>query len=129
MPFQLPALPYAFDALEPHIDARTMEIHHGKHHVAYINNLNTALEAHPNLLNKDIDDLMGSQSVRGAVLSAVRSNGGGHANHSMFWTLMGTGQGGRPRDIGKAIDKAFQSFEALKENFARPPSTAAGPGS
>jgi Fe-Mn family superoxide dismutase len=121
MSFELPALPYALDALEPHIDARTMEIHHGKHHAAYINNLNAALEAHPNLLNKGIEDLVRNlDAVPEAVRTAVRNNGGGHANHSMFWTLMGPGQGGAPKgDVAKGIDKAFNSFEAFKEAFAK----------
>ncbi|HKY84365.1 MAG TPA: superoxide dismutase [Anaerolineales bacterium] len=121
MPFELPPLPYAHDALEPHIDARTMEIHHGKHHAAYVNNLNAALEGHPNLLNKGIEDLVRNlDAVPEAVRTAVRNNGGGHANHSMFWTLMGPGQGGAPKgDVAKGIDKAFNSFEAFKEAFAK----------
>ena len=121
MPFELPPLPYAHDALEPHIDARTMEIHHGKHHAAYVNNLNAALEAHPNLLNKGIEDLVRNlDAVPEAVRIAVRNNGGGHANHSMFWTWMGPGQGGAPKgDVAKAIDKAFNSFEAFKEALAK----------
>ena len=121
MPFELPSLPYAHDALEPHIDARTMEIHHGKHHAAYVNNLNTALEAHPNLLNKGIEDLVRNlDAVPEAVRMAVRNNGGGHVNHSMFWKLIGPGQGGAPKgDVAKAIDKGFNSFEAFKEAFAK----------
>ena len=121
MPFELPPLPYAHDALEPHIDARTMEIHHGKHHAAYVNNLNAALEAHPTLLNKGIEDLVRNlDAVPEAVRTTVRNNGGGHANHSMFWTLMGAGQGGAPKgDVAKGIDKAFNSFEAFKEVFAK----------
>jgi len=121
MPFELPSLPYAHDALEPHIDARTMEIHHGKHHAAYVNNLNAALEAHPNLLNKGIEDLVRNlDAVPEAVRIAVRNNGGGHVNHSMFWKLMGPGQGGAPKgDVAKAIDKGFNSFEAFKEAFAK----------
>lgn len=121
MAFELPALPYALDALEPHIDARTMEIHHGKHHAAYVNNLNTALEPHPALLNKGIDDLVRDlDGVPEAVRTAVRNNGGGHANHSMFWALMGPGRGGAPKgDVAKAIDKAFSSFESFKETFTK----------
>jgi len=121
MAFELPSLPYALDALEPHIDARTMEIHHDKHHAAYINNLNAALESHPALLNKGIEDLMRNlEAVPEGVRIAVRNNGGGHANHSMFWTLMGSGQGGAPKgDIAKAIDKAFQSFDGFKEALAK----------
>ncbi len=121
MPFELPALPYALDALEPHIDARTMEIHHGKHHAAYVNNLNTALEAHPALLNKGIDELVRDlDGVPETVRTAVRNNGGGHANHSMFWTLMGAGKGGAPKgDVAKAIDKTFSSFDSFKEAFTK----------
>jgi Fe-Mn family superoxide dismutase len=94
MPFTLPALPYAYDALEPHIDARTMEIHHTKHHQAYVNNLNAALEKAPQLEGKSLDDLMRNiSSVPETVRTAVRNNGGGHWNHSMFWELMGAKQG------------------------------------
>src|SRR5687768_13451375 len=97
MAFELPALPYAFDALEPHIDARTMEIHHGKHHQTYVNNLNAALEGHPDLQNKSIEELMRNlNSVPESIRTAVRNNGGGHANHSMFWKLMSSNGGGEP---------------------------------
>src|SRR3954466_16310540 len=89
MPFTLPTLPYAFDALEPHIDAQTMQIHHGKHHQAYVNNLNAALEAHPDLQAKSGEDLIKDlNALPEAIRTAVRNNGGGHANHSLFWTLM-----------------------------------------
>ncbi len=95
MAYTLPSLPYAYDALEPHIDARTMEIHHTKHHNAYINNVNAALEGHPELAAKSIEDLMrGLASVPEAIRTAVRNNGGGHANHSLFWTVMGPNAGG-----------------------------------
>ncbi|HKW10757.1 MAG TPA: superoxide dismutase [Gemmatimonadaceae bacterium] len=120
MPFTLPALPYAYDALEPHIDARTMEIHHSKHHQAYVNNLNAALEKAPQLEGKSLDDLMrGINSVPETVRTAVRNNGGGHWNHSMFWELMGAQKGGEPKGrIGDAIKSSFGDFAKFKEQFA-----------
>jgi Fe-Mn family superoxide dismutase len=120
MPFTLPALPYAYDALEPHIDARTMEIHHTKHHQAYVNNLNAALEKAPQLEGKSLDELMRNiNSVPEAVRTPVRNNGGGHWNHSMFWELMGAKQGGEPRGrIADAIKTAFGDFSKFKEQFA-----------
>ena len=97
MAYALPPLPYAADALEPHIDKQTMEIHHGKHHQAYINNLNAALEKHPDLQSKSVEDLIrGIASVPEDIRTAVRNNGGGHANHSMFWQIMGPNAGGSP---------------------------------
>jgi superoxide dismutase, Fe-Mn family len=125
MPFSLPALPYANDALEPYIDARTMEIHHTKHHQAYVNNLNAAVEKAPELANKSLDDLMrGINSVPEAVRTAVRNNGGGHWNHSMFWELMGANKGGEPTGkLADAIKSAFGDFSKFKEQFA-----AAGAG-
>jgi len=119
MPFTLPALPYAFDALEPHIDARTMEIHHSKHHQAYVNNLNAALEKAPQLEGKSLDDLMrGINSVPETVRTAVRNNGGGHWNHSMFWELMGAQKGGEPKGrFGDAIKSSFGDFAKFKEQF------------
>jgi len=125
MPFTLPALPYAYDALEPHIDARTMEIHHTKHHQAYVNNLNAALEKAPQLEGKSLDDLMrGINSVPEAVRTAVRNNGGGQWNHSMFWELMGPKKGGEPKGrIADAIKSSFGDFTKFKEQFA-----AAGAG-
>ena len=125
MPFTLPALPYAYDALEPHIDARTMEIHHTKHHQTYVNNLNAALEKAPQLQGKSLDDLMrGISSVPEAVRTAVRNNGGGHWNHSMFWELMGPQKGGEPKGrIGDAIKSSFGDVTKFKEQF-----TAAGTG-
>jgi Fe-Mn family superoxide dismutase len=119
MPFTLPALPYAYDALEPHIDARTMEIHHSKHHQAYVNNLNAALEKAPQLEGKSLDDLMrGINSVPETVRTAVRNNGGGHWNHSMFWELMGAQKGGEPKGrIGDAIKSSFGDFAKFKEQF------------
>jgi len=125
MAFSLPALPYAYDALEPHIDARTMEIHHTKHHQAYVNNLNAAIEKAPELQGKSLDDLMrGINSVPESVRTAVRNNGGGHWNHSMFWELMGANKGGEPTGkLADAIKKAFGDFSKFKEQFA-----AAGAG-
>ncbi len=120
MPFTLPALPYAYDALEPHIDARTMEIHHTKHHQAYVNNLNAALEKAPQLEGKSLDDLMrGINSVPEAVRTAVRNNGGGHWNHSQFWEWMGPKRGGEPSGrLGDAIKSSFGDFAKFKEQFA-----------
>ena len=116
MAHQLPSLPYAFDALEPHIDAQTMQIHHGKHHQAYINNLNAALEAHPDLQAKSVEDLIKDlNALPEAIRTAVRNNGGGHANHTMFWEIMGPGKGGEPTGrIGDAIKAAFGDFEKFK---------------
>jgi len=120
MAFTLPNLPYAFDALEPHIDAQTMQIHHGKHHQAYVNNLNAAVEKAPELANKSLDDLMrGINSVPESVRTAVRNNGGGHWNHSMFWQIMGPGKGGEPTGkLADAIKSAFGDFAKFKEQFA-----------
>jgi Fe-Mn family superoxide dismutase len=120
MAFTLPPLPYAFDALEPHIDARTMEIHHGKHHATYVTNLNAALEKHPDFdAGDDIDALMRRfDSVPDDIRTAVRNNGGGHANHSLFWTVLG-GSGGAPAgELGAAIDAAYGGLDAFKEKFA-----------
>ena len=120
MTFTLPALPYAYDALEPHIDAKTMEIHHTKHHQAYVNNLNAAIEKAPELANKSIDELMkGINTVPEAVRAAVRNNGGGHWNHSMFWQIMGPNKGGEPTGkLADAIKSAFGDFAKFKEQFA-----------
>jgi len=125
MPFTLPALAYAYDALEPHIDARTMEIHHTKHHQTYVNNLNAALEKAPQIAGKSLDDLMrGVNSVPETVRTAVRNNGGGHWNHSMFWELMGPNKGGEPKGrLADAIKSSFGDFAKFKEQF-----TAAGTG-
>jgi superoxide dismutase, Fe-Mn family len=129
MAYDLPALPYGYDALEPWIDARTMEIHHTKHHQAYINNVNKALEGH-DLAAKNIDDLMrGLSSVPEAIRTAVRNNGGGHANHSMFWEIMGPGKGGAPTGaIADAIKGAFGSFETFKDAFTKAGLTRFGSG-
>jgi Fe-Mn family superoxide dismutase len=120
MAHSLPALPYAFDALEPHIDAQTMQIHHGKHHQTYVNNLNAAIEKAPELAGKSLDDLLKNvQSIPEAVRGAIRNNGGGHWNHSLFWQLMGPGKGGEPTGkLGDAIRSAFGDFAKFKEQFA-----------
>jgi Fe-Mn family superoxide dismutase len=118
--FTLPKLPYAFDALEPHIDARTMEIHHGKHHQAYVTNLNAALEKAPEFQNKTLEELLGGlDSVPEAVRTAVRNNGGGHWNHTLFWEIMGPNGGGAPAGkLAAGITSAFGDFEKFKEQFA-----------
>jgi Fe-Mn family superoxide dismutase len=120
MAFELAPLPYASNALEPHIDARTMEIHHGKHHAAYTTNLNKALENYPELQSKSIEELLGSlDDVPEAIRTAVRNNGGGYANHNLFWSIMGPGKGGQPSgDLAEAVNAAFGSFDAFKEKFA-----------
>ena len=125
MAFELPNLPYGFDALEPHIDTATMQIHHGKHHQTYVNNLNAAIEKAPELAGKSLDDLMrGINDVPESVRTAVRNNGGGHWNHSMFWQWMAPNAGGQPTgDVAGAIDSAFGGFDKLKEQWA-----AAGTG-
>ncbi|MCA9035571.1 MAG: superoxide dismutase [Planctomycetaceae bacterium] len=129
MPYSLPQLPYAYDALEPHFDARTMEIHHTKHHQAYINNVNAALEGSP-LADKPIDDLVRDlASVPEAIQGAVRNNGGGHANHSLFWTVLSPNGGGAPTgDLAKAIDAAFGSLEKMQEQFNKAAATRFGSG-
>ena len=120
MPFELPSLPYPHDALEPVIDAKTMEIHHGKHHAAYVNNLNKALEAHADLQKLPIEKLIANLAqVPDAARTAVRNNGGGHFNHTMFWSLMKRGGGGEPGgDLAAAIAGAFGSFAEFKTKFA-----------
>ena len=119
MPHSLPPLPYDFAALEPHIDTQTMQIHHGKHHAAYVNNLNAALEKHPALASKSVEDLIaGLSAVPEDIRTAVRNNGGGHVNHTMFWQIMGPGKGGAPTGaIADAITGAFGSFDAFKEQM------------
>ncbi len=122
--FTLPNLPYAHSALEPHIDAMTMEIHHGKHHQAYVNNLNAAVEGTP-MAGKSLEDLMKQHSD----VPAVRNNGGGHYNHSMFWTLMSPNGGGLPTgDLAADITATFGSFDAFKEAFAKAAATRFGSG-
>jgi superoxide dismutase, Fe-Mn family len=119
MPHQLPSLPYDAAALEPHIDAQTMQIHHGKHHNAYVTNLNAALEKHPDLQGKSADDLVRDlAAVPEAIRTAVRNNGGGHVNHTMFWEIMGPGKGGAPSGkIAEAINGTFGSFDSFKDQM------------
>ncbi len=131
MAFTLPGLPYAHNALEPHIDARTMEIHHGKHHNAYVTNLNKALESAPDLAGASIEELLanGCAAVPEGIRTAVRNNGGGHANHSLFWTLMAPNAGGEPvGNLAGAIASTFGSFAAFKEKFAAAAATRFGSG-
>ena len=114
MAFTLPSLPYAHDALEPHIDARTMEIHHGKHHQAYVDNLNKAISGTPSE-NKSLEELV---KIAGTISPAVRNNGGGHWNHSFFWEILGSKAGGQPSgNVSAAINSAFGSFDTFKEKF------------
>ena len=119
-PFKLPPLPYALDALEPHIDAKTMEIHHGRHHQAYIKNLNKAVATDAKLAGTSLDELIRHlDEVPEAVRAAVRNNGGGHYNHSLFWQTMKKGGGGVPKGaLGSAIEKTFGSFEKFKTAFS-----------
>ena len=121
MAHTLPPLPYPFDALEPHIDKQTMEIHHGKHHNAYVTNLNAALEKHPELQSKSVEDLIrGINTVPEDIRTAVRNNGGGHVNHTMFWQIMGPNAGGQPTGaIADAINASFGSFDKFKEEFKK----------
>jgi superoxide dismutase, Fe-Mn family len=131
MPFTLPALPYAPDALEPHIDKMTMEIHHGKHHNAYVTNLNKALESAPELASKTLEELLAHNCaiVPEAIRTAVRNNGGGHWNHSMFWQIMGPHAGGAPvGHLSSAIHGAFSSYDTFKEKFAAAAATRFGSG-
>jgi Fe-Mn family superoxide dismutase len=130
MPHTLPPLPYDKAALEPHIDATTMEIHHGRHHNAYITNLNNALAGNAELEAKSIDELCtGISAVPEAIRGAVRNNGGGHWNHTFFWASMAPGAGGAPTgDLAAAIDSAFGSFDAFKEIFAKAGVTRFGSG-
>ena len=118
MPFELPSLPYATDALEPHIDAATMGIHHGKHHAAYVGNLNNALASHPELAGLSLDELLADNcaAVPESIRTAVRNNAGGHANHSLFWTLMGPGGGGEPSGaLADAINSTFGSLAQFQQ--------------
>jgi superoxide dismutase, Fe-Mn family len=118
--FSLPDLPYPHNALEPHIDARTMEIHHQKHHGGYVSKLNDAVSKHPELKDKSVEDLLrGIESIPEDIRTAVRNNGGGHANHSLFWRIMGPGAGGEPTGgVGDAIRSAFGDFSAFRDKFA-----------
>lgn len=124
MAFELPALPYAKDALEPHIDAKTMEIHHGKHHAGYVSKLNAAVEG-TEMEGKSLEELLKNHSDK----AAVRNNGGGHYNHSLFWTIMSPKGGGKPSgDLAKAIDNAYGSFDKFKEEFSNAAATRFGSG-
>jgi superoxide dismutase, Fe-Mn family len=121
MAHELPPLPYDFSALEPHIDTQTMQIHHGKHHQAYVTNLNAALEKHPNLQGRSAEDLVRDLgSVPEDIRTAVRNNGGGHVNHTMFWKMMAPNAGGAPTGaVADAIKASFGGFDAFKEQFAK----------
>ncbi|WDL98074.1 superoxide dismutase [Alicyclobacillus sp. ALC3] len=121
MAYELPPLPYANDALEPHIDAMTMEIHHDRHHGTYVKNVNAALEGHPDLAAKSVEDLLRSiDSVPESIRTAVRNNGGGHANHSMFWEILSPNGGGQPTGaVADAINATFGSFDKFKEDFGK----------
>ncbi|HEX5504112.1 MAG TPA: superoxide dismutase [Thermomicrobiales bacterium] len=130
MAYELPPLPYSKDALEPHIDAQTMEIHHDRHHGAYVNNLNNAVQNHPNLSSMSVEDLMRNiNQVPENIRTAVRNNGGGHANHSLFWQVMSPSGGGQPSGaLGDAINSAFGSFDAFKTQFGQAAATRFGSG-
>ncbi|WP_066370448.1 superoxide dismutase [Neobacillus fumarioli] len=121
MAFELPKLPYAEDALEPHIDKETMNIHHTRHHNTYVTNLNNALEGNEELLSKSVEEVISNlDAVPEAVRTAVRNNGGGHANHSLFWTILSPNGGGAPSgELADAINQKFGSFEAFKEEFTK----------
>ena len=128
--YEVPKLPYAVGALEPHIDARTMEIHHDKHHGAYVANLNKAVEQASDLVGKSVEDLLrGIERVPEAIRTAVRNHGGGHANHSLFWEIMGPGGGGLPAgELALALDKAFGSFTLFQEKLSGAASGQFGSG-
>ncbi len=130
MKFTLPELPYAYDALEPHFDKETMNIHHTKHHQAYINNLNAALEGHADLQGKSLNELIADlDAVPEAIRTAVRNNGGGHANHSFFWTTLSANGGGEPAgELADKINAKFGSFAAFKELFEKAAATRFGSG-
>ena len=129
MAYELPPLPYAFDALEPHIDARTMEIHHDRHHATYIMNANNALADHPDLAAMSAEDLISDLSaVPEGIRTAVRNNAGGHANHSLFWTVLSADGGGPSGALAAAIDSAFGSLDAFKDEFAQAATTRFGSG-
>jgi Fe-Mn family superoxide dismutase len=121
MAFTVPALPYAFDALEPHIDAKTMEIHHDKHHATYVTNANAAIEKHPDLASKTVEDLLwGIDTVPEDIRTAIRNNAGGHSNHSIFWSIMGPGGGGNPPGrLGDSIKSTFGGYDSFKEQIQK----------
>jgi superoxide dismutase, Fe-Mn family len=129
-PFKLPPLPYGFDALEPHIDARTMQIHHDKHHQAYVTNLNKALAGHIELESKTLDEMLQNPgNLPASLRTAVQNNGGGHYNHSLFWQMMSPSGGGEPSgELAAAIDKTFKSFAAFKEELTKAATTRFGSG-
>ncbi|UAL51049.1 MULTISPECIES: superoxide dismutase SodA [Metabacillus] len=130
MAYELPQLPYAYDALEPHIDKETMNIHHTKHHNTYITNVNAALEGQDDLLSKSVEELVSNlDAVPEAARTAVRNNGGGHANHSLFWTILSPNGGGAPSgELADKINSKFGSFETFKEEFAKAGATRFGSG-
>jgi Fe-Mn family superoxide dismutase len=130
MAYTLPSLAYAYNALEPHIDARTMEIHHTKHHQAYINNVNNAIKGKADLESKSVEVLIANiNAIPEDIRNVVRNNGGGHANHSLFWTIIGPNAGGQPQGkVAAAIDQAFGSFDAFKEKFTQAATTRFGSG-
>jgi len=130
MAYTLPQLPYPYNALEPHIDARTMEIHHSKHHQAYVNNTNNAIKGKAELESKTVEELISNlNAVPEDIRNAVRNNGGGHANHTFFWTVIGPNAGGLPqKNVAAAINEAFGSFDAFKEKFAQAAATRFGSG-
>ncbi|CAJ1003998.1 MULTISPECIES: superoxide dismutase [Bacillales] len=130
MAHQLPELPYAHNALEPHIDAQTMEIHHGRHHATYVNNLNAALEGHPDLQSKSVEELISNlDALPESIRTAVRNNGGGHANHTLFWQIMSPNGGGTPSGaLADAINAAFGSFDNFKAEFTKAATTRFGSG-
>lgn len=130
MAFELPKLPYAYDALEPHIDARTMEIHHTKHHQTYVTNLNNAVEKTPELQGKSLEELLrGINSIPESVRTVVRNHGGGTHNHNLFWEIMGPNGGGEPKgDLLKAIEASFTSFDNFKTEFTNAAATRFGSG-
>lgn len=130
MAFELPQLPYAYDALEPHIDKETMNIHHTKHHNTYVTNLNAALEGNNELLGKSVEEVIANlDAVPESARTAVRNNGGGHANHSLFWQLLSPNGGGQPTgELADAITSKFGSFDSFKETFAKAATTRFGSG-
>jgi Fe-Mn family superoxide dismutase len=130
MAHQLPALPYPYDALEPHIDAQTMEIHHGRHHATYVNNLNAALEGHADLQSKSVEELISNlDALPESIRTAVRNNGGGHANHTLFWQILSPNGGGAPSgELADAINQTFGSFDNFKAEFTKAATTRFGSG-
>ena len=130
MAYELPELPYAYDALEPHIDKETMNIHHTKHHNTYVTNVNNALADHSDLQGKSVEELIANlDAVPEAIRTAVRNNGGGHANHSLFWQILSPNGGGNPTgELAAAIDAKFGSLDAFKEEFAKAATTRFGSG-